>query len=131
MKNSFLNVTGSSQYSCCTTYFQPLHSSFFAENVHFSLLVWHIKVRHCTGLVQNSAHDMTDKMNLLVHLMSHKFEVGYFCAVLNQPPHILSIGFINIIVHCFQVQAVHLQRVGNLQTDAQVNCSAEERRDEK
>lgn len=65
--------------------------------------------------------------NLLVHLMSDKLEMGYLCSVLDQPPHILSVGFIYVIVHCFQIQAVHLQGVGNLQTEAEVNCLAEKR----
>ncbi len=56
--------------------------------------------------------------------MSDKLEVRYLCSVLDQSPHILSIGFVYVIVHCFQIQAVHLQRVGNLQTDAEVNCLA-------
>lgn len=61
--------------------------------------------------------------------MSDKLEMGYLRSVLDQSPHILSVGFVNVIVHCFQIQAVHLQGVGNLQTDAEVNCLAEERRE--
>lgn len=63
--------------------------------------------------------------------MPDKLEVGYLCSVLDQSPHILSIGFINVIIHGFQIQAVHLQRVGNLQIDAQINCLAEERQGEE
>ncbi len=71
------------------------------------------------------------RRNLLVHLMSDKLEVGYLCSVLDQSPHILSIRFINVIVHCFQIQTVHLQRAKNLQTDDKVNCLAEKRRGEE
>lgn len=63
--------------------------------------------------------------------MSDKLEVGYLCSVLDQSPHVLPVRFINVIVHCFQIQAVHLQRVGNLQTDAEVNCWAETRQGEE
>lgn len=41
--------------------------------------------------------------------MSDKLEVGDLGSVLNQPPHILSVGLVNVIVHCFQIQAVHLE----------------------
>lgn len=40
-------------------------------------------------------------INLLVHLMSDKLEVGYLRSVLDQPPHILSVGFVDVIVDCF------------------------------
>lgn len=89
-----------------------------------------LSVCHIVSPQYNGENMIYKNTNLLVHLMSDKLEVGYFCSVLNQSPHILSIGFINVIIHCFQIQAVHLQRVGNLQTDAEVNCLAEERQGE-
>ena len=55
--------------------------------------------------------------------MSDKLEVGYLRSVLDQPPHILPVGLVDVIVHRFQIQAVHLQGVGgDLQTAAQVRC---------
>lgn len=44
--------------------------------------------------------------------MPNKLEVGNLCSVLNQPPHVLSIGFVDVVVDCFQVQAVHLEGRG-------------------
>lgn len=50
---------------------------------------------------------VSPKTNVLVHLMPDELEVGDLCAVLDQPPHVLAIGLVNVVVDCFQVQAVH------------------------
>lgn len=47
------------------------------------------------------------KTNLLVHLMADELEVGDLCAVLDQPPHVLAVGLVDVVVDRFQVQAVH------------------------
>lgn len=51
----------------------------------------------------NTAHHnvVIDVKNLLVHLMAVELEVGDLRPVLDQPPHVLPIGFIDVIVHCF------------------------------
>lgn len=62
---------------------------------------------------------MNQKSVLLVHLMPDKLEVWYFCSVLDESPHILAVGFVDVIVHRLQIQAVHVW--GNLLTSAHVN----------
>lgn len=70
-------------------------------------------------------------MTVLVHLMADKLQMGYFCSGLNQSPYILPIGLIDVIIYCFQVQAVHLKGVRDLHFDAFVNCSTEILKDDK
>lgn len=53
---------------------------------------------------------------LLVHLVANKLEVGNLGSVLDQPPHVLSIGLVDVIVDRFQVQAVHLEGRGSPET---------------
>lgn len=40
--------------------------------------------------------------------MPNKLEVGDLGSVLDQPPHVLSVGLVDVIIDRFQVQAVHL-----------------------
>lgn len=61
--------------------------------------------------------------------MPDELEVGDLGPVLDQPPHVLAVGFVDVIVHRFQVQAVHLEGGRDLHVECPylINGSAGER----
>lgn len=57
--------------------------------------------------------------------MPDKLEVRDLGSVLNQPPHVLAVGLVDVVVDRFQVQAVHLGGAGgawDLRIAARINC---------
>lgn len=48
--------------------------------------------------------------------MPNKLEVGDLGSVLDQPPHVLSVGLVDVIVDRFQVQTIHLKGRGSPET---------------